>query len=470
MAIKQISIYGFRGFAEEQILPFAMPNGKAGSGLNIIVGPNNAGKSTIVEAFIALTSRQTPSFNEGQRNAQTGDRVSIRIEDGLGSVSQLQTVDEGGSETAWGNTAIPDRTSCYVLPSRRFFSPFFSRNIMIRQQYLQSRDLPATRGGPIELFEARLFEVQKRRAEFNRLFEEIVGYPLDWMIEQSGSGRYYVKLRFGTADHNSDGLGEGLVSLLFITDALFEAQEGQTIVVDEPELSLYPGLQRRLAKVFARHAAQQQIIITTHSPYFVDIESIVGGAQVARVVRTRAGSRIHALGHETSKRLTGLMNDKNNPHVLGLNARETFFLEDGVILVEGQEDVIFYRQLLGQFGLHLDGEFFGWGVGGADKMGIIARILGELGYERVVGILDRNKDDLRASLCQDYPQYRFFCIPADDIRTKSYTHSREPIAGILDEHGKIRPQYEKETRRVLVDVADALRSRDTSCHNWTSEV
>ena len=34
--------------------------------------------------------------------------------------------------------------------------------------------------------------------------------------------------------------------------------------------------------------------------------------------------------------------------LLGLDARETLFREDGVIVVEGQEDVIYYPKILDQ--------------------------------------------------------------------------------------------------------------------------
>ena len=51
--------------------------------------------------------------------------------------------------------------------------------------------------------------------------------------------------------HNSDGLGEGTVSLLYIADALYDSSSEDVIVIDEPELSLHPEHQRRLRGVLA---------------------------------------------------------------------------------------------------------------------------------------------------------------------------------------------------------------------------
>ncbi len=50
MAIEKMIIKGIRSFGSEQNIEFAIPNGKPGSGLNIIVGANNSGKSTIIES------------------------------------------------------------------------------------------------------------------------------------------------------------------------------------------------------------------------------------------------------------------------------------------------------------------------------------------------------------------------------------------------------------------------------------
>jgi predicted ATP-dependent endonuclease of OLD family len=56
MSIVTLAISGLRGFASDQTLSLAIPNGKPGSGLTVLVGPNNGGKSTVIEAFKALTS------------------------------------------------------------------------------------------------------------------------------------------------------------------------------------------------------------------------------------------------------------------------------------------------------------------------------------------------------------------------------------------------------------------------------
>jgi DNA repair exonuclease SbcCD ATPase subunit len=123
MSFKSIEIKGLRGFATAQKLEFAIPNGQPGSGLTFLIGPNNAGKSTIVEALRSLPYQQPQSFTVGKRNARADDRVSIKITDSQNRMKELRTVDSGGSESTWEGMASSTSTEkILVLPSRRYFS------------------------------------------------------------------------------------------------------------------------------------------------------------------------------------------------------------------------------------------------------------------------------------------------------------------------------------------------------------
>ena len=52
MFIKEIKIKNFKCFGDKETsLEFNTPNGKAGSGLNILIGENNSGKSAVFESI-----------------------------------------------------------------------------------------------------------------------------------------------------------------------------------------------------------------------------------------------------------------------------------------------------------------------------------------------------------------------------------------------------------------------------------
>ena len=465
MSVEKLSIKGFRGFAEEQALRLAQPTGEAGSGLTILVGPNNGGKSTVVESFEALSNSGRVSFSEGKRNRQAGNRVWIQVSLEGGEEHQLRTVDTGGSETAHEPDRIP--THCYVLPSRRYFNPYFGSGESSRQDYLRQHSLQNTRSAPSDDFSQRLFSARANLAQFNEVLVRVVDPVPEWTIEQSDQGGYYLKVDQNGHSHSSDGLGDGIVSLLFVVDALYDSQEEDIIVIDEPELSLHPAYQRRLSSLLAEYSKTRQIVCSTHSPYFVDFRHVQNGAEVARVHKRDGASTISQLQGETVGELQGLLGDSHNPHVLGLDAREAFFREDGIVVVEGQEDVVHYPavldslsesgQLPAEEASYLQERFFGWGAGGAGKIEKIVKLLQDLGFEQVAGVFDHNESDLVAGLRSRFPGYIFGSIPAEDVRTKEGRDGRDPVCGLLDEHRVLRPEYTEETARLFSRIAERLR-------------
>ena len=150
--------------------------------------------------------------------------------------------------------------------------------------------------------------------------------------------------------HNSDGLGEGVLSLMFIVDALCGTDE-ELIVIDEPELSLHPQLQVRLMRELLEKTKNAQVVISTHSPNMLSLESIANGGNVARVHGTYQGSVISMIDDDSRTFIRKIITNFNNPHILGTDARACFFAEDGLIITEGQEDVVLYPLILEKLGL-----------------------------------------------------------------------------------------------------------------------
>lgn len=457
--LKSLTIRGYRGFAEAEQVRFAIPNGQCGSGLTIIVGPNNAGKSTVIESLHAIAERVAPSFTEGKRNQRAGDRVSLTLGNEVGQKRILASVPGGGSETQWTEPNIdPGASRFLVLPSRRSFAPMFGKEKIDRSGYMSRFHLPAARGS-IPNFSARLFTIQDQRAKFDEVLRRVIDPVPDWYIDQYENSNYYLKVRSGQAYHNSDGLGDGLVSTMFIVDALYDSAPGDIIAFDEPELSLHPTLQKRLCQVLADYAKDRQIIYATHSPYFINWQAIFSGGSIVRVKKIDHRSVVTHLSDTSRKAIAGLTQDLNNPHVLGLDASEIFFIEDGVVLVEGQEDVLCYAKILKELDVELPGTFFGWGVGGAPKMPVIAQMLCDLGFERVAGILDQNQAPLRQRLSEEFPSYNFEAIPAEDVRTKKARPAKQPVKGLLDENGTLRQEYSDDVHSLFLRVRRALQTR-----------
>lgn len=96
MSIKRLTINGLRGFSEKTNIHFAIPDKiNPGSGLTVMVGPNNSGKSTIIEAMHLLSSNVN-IIQISSRNVRTNGKVLIEAEDIIGNISSLQSTDNNG--------------------------------------------------------------------------------------------------------------------------------------------------------------------------------------------------------------------------------------------------------------------------------------------------------------------------------------------------------------------------------------
>lgn len=417
----------------------------------MLTGPNNGGKSSILECLKVRSGLEPPSFTTGVRNA-AADLVTIRF-DAFGKSETVTSVMKGSSESIYENKI--NELRIFYLPSRRSFQPYFSKSLIGRDEYINNE---ASKRGPrpnqLDHFFYRLFNIRNNPDRFNQLLYELLPNKPEWTIDQNDQGNYFLKFFNGGGDHSSDGVGEGIVSLFAIVDAFHDSPATDVVVIDEPELSLHPAMQRRLALFLNRFAADRQVIISTHSPYFVSLDSMKNGGSLARVVSdAREGSKIHQLSREAARNVTALgEGNRFNPHVFGLDARELFFQEDGIILVEGQEDVVFFPDILQQLGVELDGHFFGWGVGGAENMPRVCKILSDLGYQRVAAVMDADKEGSLPKLRDEFPRYHFTCIPASDVRTKPKIKAKEGKIGLLDEKHQIRSEFKERTVQILSEL------------------
>ena len=455
MPLTRIEILGYRGFRETGSLDLAVPNGEAGSGLTVLTGPNNAGKSCILECLRARKGTNSVSFTIGTRNADV-DTVEIKYVVN-GEEETIKSTSEGSSETI--SDGVDPNFHIFVLPSRRAFNPYFSKGEMSREQYLMNTGLPAQRSSLLTHFEYRLFKMNKNQNAFNALLSKALGFEPKWTIDQSDQGQYFLKFFNGKHSHSSDGMGEGIVSIFSIVDSLYDSTPGSLIAIDEPELSLHPSLQKRVSALLADMAKDRQIVVSTHSPYFVDLRALARGGQLARVATTDSGSHIHQLtqgAKESIKKLSE--NNWYNPHVFGLDARELFFQEDRIILTEGQEDVLLYPKVAEQLRVDIAGSFFGWGAGGAGNIKYLCLILKDLGFKKVAGLLDGDKTAEAGRLKKEFPDFHFDCIPANDIRTKPARDGKGEVAGLLDLDLIINPQFRKPMEEMLNGLSKHLNS------------
>ncbi|MEV4688223.1 ATP-dependent nuclease [Microbacterium sp. LWH3-1.2] len=458
-----------------ETVELAVPDGQLGSGLTILVGANNSGKSSVIEAFDAVyraTRQSAVSFAADRRHGGEDREVQIRLNRLDGRSIGVETLRAGTSEArvVWdGDRSSTDRVpiEVTVLPSRRQFAAYFSRYGEADRGWASTGGNEFSRSQNRDAFVARLFalhENEDRLTTFNQLLREVTGRSLTWSIDLGAQQQYFLRFsEAGGGSHTSDGLGDGLISLLFILDALHDSTPSSLIVIDEPELSLHPQYVARLGALLARFAADRQIVFATHSPSLVDWMCIANGARVARIYKEDGRSIIAQPRRETLQAIaSGHLTNTHNPHVFGPRGNEVFFQEDGLLVLEGQEDVIYLPTVLRSTGLNLEGSVFGWGAGGAARVATVLTLFRELGFRTVAVLLDGDTQTLkiRSELKSEFPEYCIESHPGDDIRTKPAQRERATKPGLLTDDGKsVRPEHVKDTTATLTRIDTYLRSR-----------
>ena len=102
------------------------------------------------------------------------------------------------------------------------------------------------------------------------------------------NGSFSIKFTVDGLAHSSEDAGDGIWSAFTRCDALYDSKKGETIVIDEPELSLHPSLQKKMLSLLLDQAREKQLVISTHSPYFVSWPALLNGAILWRTAKSAA--------------------------------------------------------------------------------------------------------------------------------------------------------------------------------------
>jgi hypothetical protein len=121
------------------------------------------------------------------------------------------------------------------------------------------------------------FELKKINSDFKDLAIHIQNNILNGKYRVEKDGIYFIPdKKYSNTDnfnqkislHLSSSAAKTFFSLVFYLEHL--AKEGETLIIDEPELNLHPENQRKFARVLVMIANRGiKVIVSTHSDYFV---------------------------------------------------------------------------------------------------------------------------------------------------------------------------------------------------------
>lgn len=439
--LRSLSIEHFRGFYDSQTIEFAIPSGPPSSGLTVIVGPNNSGKTTILEALKKIV-KNNPQFDKDERHP--GHNVCITTTNTDSEKKVLKT--SGGSVAINDNpTLYPKGSDVYVISSRRYFETYFGTHGITHDKHMNIL-LDIGKSGSDSSFGQRMIEVERipeQKEKFNNIIKRFIPTFSEWNIELSRNQNYIRYITGNSNEHSSELFGDGVTSLFKIAIDLVDNVTSEILVIDEPELSLHPQSQKELAKLLSEHSCNRQIILTTHSPFFIRWEDIANGAKVARIDKPDdKGAEVKFLKEATILDLLRLTDDWQKPHLLDTTAKEIFF-SNGIVFVEGQEDMGLLSKFIKDENIEINFEIFGYGSGGAGNVKNFLAMTKDL--KIFAGALFDNNSKEKTECETNFPDNCILSIITDDIRDKP----SKSIIGIFDEHGVIKPEQVGGLRTII---------------------
>ena len=392
MLIESLSIEGFRNFANCEI---------TFDEKTLIVGGNDAGKTNLLYALRILfdpsLSQRELELTEGDFNIQTkgaciritaklsnihepcalsalrnyikGDTTYIQYENnGTGNFRFLG----GGSldelEEQQGRTYIKGIRLEYVGGSRdvgQFIRKQQNKLLDIAKVHREDDQIAKDETElkniqtALDALNARINDLSYIKgaldsvnAEMNRLSATQSGYKAAFIAGNTDSGKLLGNLNL-TYLADTDPMvfgGEGRSNQLYFSTWLSEqkltseAERVTIYAIEEPEAHLHPQQQRRLAS-YLSGSLQQQVLMTTHSP---QIAERMDRGRVLRLYRNESGfTMIKGCDTEIDNALASFGYRMNSI------SAETFF-SNGVLLVEGPSERIFYLALSKALGYDLD--------------------------------------------------------------------------------------------------------------------
>ena len=470
--LKSITVQNYRGFFEDGgSVAFAPPDSsKNGSGLTVIAGPNNTGKTSLIEALllgdglnitkperhedktvhieIIFTDDSGQERKQVINNNEHGSRTK-RTGDELGKFIILEFIN---ADRLWPHVSLSGKN--YEKELGEFGSSTSSINIRMTEGELNNTMDRLTD------FLTYIHDAPLLKTMMNEYMRRLVPHFTDWKIDTDGQNRSYIEYSTPNATHEVKFSGSGILSLFRIcAHLIIPTKIGKVLILDEPEMSLHPYTQKVLLQILSEAAKSRQIIICTHSPHFLHWDDYENGAQFIRMNKKQDEKCTIAQLNPVSGYSSFLVNhleDWQRPHLLDLTAKEIMF-SDKMLFVEGPEDVGILKRWFAQNNLLFSFDIFGYGVGGHTNMKLFLNMARDLKLDKIAALYDGDTE-ARKSFKADKVEFNkcsywhFAQLPTDDIRDKKDKTGKVIKEGCFNASGNIKEKYREAFSKCMRSI------------------
>jgi ABC-type cobalamin/Fe3+-siderophores transport system ATPase subunit len=359
MKIKRIRLQRFRQFSDTSI--------DVGD-FNVLVGPNNSGKTTILHAVRAffllmhghvrfegdppvanyhrrfLSSAEeiapTPDIKElwYQQSAGKPLTISVTFEDDVTfSVSlrqQFGQIHVSAEDLPAGLTA--EKAAEYLGTEVAFIPGLVG--VLVTEPFATRarRNALATQGRYSEIFRSSLQQLKSKNPELveqiNSWLSDLFGVTVSAVDFDSDSDEY-VTVKYSEKDTHFDvaSSGAGLQQVIQMLTYLY-LTEPRVLLIDEPDAHLHSKLQARLGQLFRRVAADlgAQVFLSTHSLDLIDTFSTT---EVTVVDSSK--KQLKPIGSDVD-----LVSVLVNANIVDVSALSRILVSKRLVVVEDDDQVI----------------------------------------------------------------------------------------------------------------------------------
>lgn len=291
--------------------------------VNVFLGPNNAGKSTVLRGVRFLQDGNDHRPEDIRLGASLLEVHADIAGPGLDKLVGMPTsgielkVYWQGSGHGWGLESVgrdggrlshglfpptePDNLTYQYLSKRKVSA--FDQTVNLGSTTTVSSDLRH-----IVSKVARLANpATPAHAEYMTMCQQVLGFPVTEFASSQGQKAGRVVSNFDAIA--LEDMGEGVASLVGLIVDLCVA-EGKVFLVEEPENDLHPKALKALLEFMARKAETNQFLVSTHSNVVARHLGALPGARLFRVDQVpedpMATSNVRELGTDPSARIEAL--------------------------------------------------------------------------------------------------------------------------------------------------------------------